>query len=291
MSTVKISGMTPLANVTLDPSNTVIPVVDMTTLQNYKLDARSLGSSLYSNNTLQIGRGVAFPDNSSQNTAAAPYSYSNSAYAVANTNQLQIIYLGGALNSANSKILNNSANTIYIQGAINTANTNIATNSANTVYLQGALNTANSNSANNLIRINAAYNVANGALQNTSGVIFGGNLTVSGTIQINSGIVYTPNITNSVTALTIDFSKDTVRYATGTAGLTVSMTNYTSGKEVILWFVNNAGSTQTVTHGCLANNSTIKNTSFSMPSLSTAYLRYFSFDGTLSNTFVAITHA
>ena len=46
---------------------------------------------------------------------------------------------------------------------------------------------------------------------------------------------------------------------------------------------------KTITHGCLANNSTSKLTTFTISSQSCALLKYFSIDGDQPNTFVSIT--
>lgn len=111
-----------------------------------------------------------------------------------------------------------------------------------------------------------------------------------GTVNPQKGFIYTPNVvTSGATTLTIDFARDSLIKANSTGGLTVTLTNYVYGKEVILWFTNAGGSTQSVTHGCLANNSTTGSASFSMAAGSTAMLRYFSIDGGLSDTFVAVT--
>ena len=117
-------------------------------------------------------------------------------------------------------------------------------------------------------------------------------VSFTGEVIPQKGFRYTPNVINGQTStLTIDFTRDSLIKANGSSGLTVSLTNFEAGKEVILWFVSTAGATTTVTHGALANNSTINSASFSMPAQSTAYLRYFSIDGSLSNTFVNISHA
>lgn len=112
----------------------------------------------------------------------------------------------------------------------------------------------------------------------------------TGAVKPNKGFIYTPNVlTNGATTLTIDFTRDSLVKCNSASGLTVTLSNYVYGKEVILWFTNSGGSTQSVTHGCLANNSTTGSTSFSMAAGSTAMLRYFSIDGSLGDTFVAVT--
>jgi hypothetical protein len=71
--------------------------------------------------------------------------------------------------------------------------------------------------------------------------------------------------------------------------MTVTLQNYVPGKIVEVWITNSAGQNKTITHGCLANNSTSKATSFTIQSNSCAFLKYFSIDGDQANAFVSIT--
>jgi hypothetical protein len=122
---------------------------------------------------------IIFADSTTQSTAAATLAYTQAAYALANTVTANTIYLQGAYNLANTV----SSNTVYLQGGLNTANANtvylqggLNTANANTVYLQGALNVAN-------IFTQAAFNLANTALQNTASIVIPGNLNL-----LNGGI-------------------------------------------------------------------------------------------------------
>lgn len=113
-----------------------------------------------------------------------------------------------------------------------------------------------------------------------------------GTINPQKGFIYSPRVpAGNQTAITIDFSTDVIIKANLAADLTVTLTNFVYGKVVEVWLVNTSGSSRTVTHGCSSINSSENSTTFSMPSTSSAYLRYFSIDGDLANTFVAIQHA
>jgi hypothetical protein len=136
------------------------------------------------------------------------------------------------------------------------------------------------------------YNTPNGSnVVNQIATFNADSVTFTGTVAPQKGFIYSPNVvTTGATTLTIDFTRDSLIKANSNGGLTVSFTNYVYGKEVIVWFTNTGGSTQTVTHGCLANNSTVGATSFSMSAGSTAMLRYFSIDGSLGDTFVAVTN-
>lgn len=115
-------------------------------------------------------------------------------------------------------------------------------------------------------------------------------VTFSGAVYPNKGFIYTPRIIpGNSTTIVLDFATDSMIKASINAACTLSFTNYQYGKVVELWVTNTSGSTQTFTHGCSASNSTNNNTSQSMPAGSSMYLRYFSINGDLANTFVAVT--
>jgi hypothetical protein len=114
----------------------------------------------------------------------------------------------------------------------------------------------------------------------------------TGTVAPDKGFIYTPTVlVGNQTAFTIDFSTTSMIKATLAADCTISLSNYVYGKVVEVWLTNTGGLTRTITHGCTATNSSENSTTFTMPGTSSAYLRYFSIDGDLANTFVAIQHA
>jgi hypothetical protein len=114
----------------------------------------------------------------------------------------------------------------------------------------------------------------------------------SGTVVPEKGFVYTPRILSGPqTAITVDFINDSIIKADLTADLTLSFTNYTAGKVVEVWLTNTGGPGRTVTHGCSATNSSENATTFTIPGTSSAYIRYFSIDGNLANTYVTSVHA
>lgn len=116
-------------------------------------------------------------------------------------------------------------------------------------------------------------------------------VTFTGVVSPEKGFIYTPRIlTGAQTAITIDFATDSMIRATFSSTLTMSFTNYTYGKVVEVWLTNTAGTGQTINLGTQANNSTTGATSLSVASQRSAKLQYFSIDGDLSNTFVAITY-
>jgi hypothetical protein len=113
-----------------------------------------------------------------------------------------------------------------------------------------------------------------------------------GTVNPTKGFIYTPRLpVGNQTAITIDFSNDVIIKANLVADLTFTLTNFVAGKVVEVWLINTSGSTRTITHGCSATNSSENSTTFTMASTSSAYLRYFSIDGDLANTFVAVQSA
>jgi hypothetical protein len=120
----------------------------------------------------------------------------------------------------------------------------------------------------------------------------GNSVQFTGQVEPQKGFVYTPRILQGAqTAITIDFTTDSMIRGTFAATVTNSFTNYVAGKVVEMWLTNTAGNGQTVVHGCLANNSTIGATSLSIASGRSVFLKYFSIDGDQANTFVAVTYA
>lgn len=119
----------------------------------------------------------------------------------------------------------------------------------------------------------------------------GNSVEFTGVLEPKKGFIYTPNvISGSTTTLNIDIANNSLYKCSSATGLTVNLSGFQYGKVVELWFINTAAGNQTVTHGCYANNSTVNSTTFTLSGTSSAYLRYFSIDGDLANTFVAIQH-
>jgi hypothetical protein len=118
------------------------------------------------------------------------------------------------------------------------------------------------------------------------------SVTFTGTVAPTKGFIYTPNIYPSAqTAITISFENDSVVRAQTSAGLVMTLSSFVVGKSVEAWITNRSGLSQTFTHGCTATNSTDNSTTYTIPSTSTIFVKYWCMDGTLANTFVAITHA
>ena len=116
-------------------------------------------------------------------------------------------------------------------------------------------------------------------------------VSFSGHVTPQKGFIYTPRVLQGAqTAITIDFSSDSIIRGTFNSSVTNSFANYTPGKVVEMWLTNTAGNGQTVTHGCLANNATNGATSVTVASGRSVLLKYFSIDGDQANTFVAVTY-
>jgi len=214
------------------------------------------------------GNQIFFSDGTSQNTAAASNAYSQAAFALANT-------------------------TVITQSAINTTqNTNItvAWNTANSAasFANGAFVTANSAAS----FANGAFATANTAVQNTA-IITLQSLVLTG--NLTAGILYnTRSYPNSQTAVTLSFATDTWVRANIAANFAVTLSNFKAGSDIVLFITNTAtggGSAKTITHGCSALNSTVGATTFTLGGLTTARIKYYSFDGDLANTYASISYS
>jgi hypothetical protein len=70
----------------------------------------------------------------------------------------------------------------------------------------------------------------------------------------------------------------------------VTLSSFVPGKFVDLIITNTSGQQRIITHGCTAINSTIGAIDFNLGATKTTYLRYFSFNNDLANTYVAVTY-
>lgn len=136
------------------------------------------------------------------------------------------------------------------------------------------------------------YNIPNGSnVVNQIASFNADRIDFTGVISPEKGFVYVPRIlTGAQTAIAINFATDSMIRATFNSTLTMSFTNYTYGKVVEAWVTNTAGTGQTINLGVQANNSTTGATTLTVASQRSAKLQYFSIDGDLANTFVAISY-
>lgn len=213
----------------------------------------------------------------------------NIVFIAGGTNSNNIIGQFGASGitlSANTTINNklNIAGDVVISGNIVFYDTSIQTTAgapaAITFAAYNQANTANLNAAN------ANTYIKNNYLANTTSIV------TAGTINASKGFIYSPStLPNAQTAMTVDFSANTVIRANISAPMIVSFANYTQGKVVELWITNSAAVSTSFTHGCSALNSTINNTAYVIPATSTVHVKYMSFGLDLPNNFVSIIHA
>jgi len=137
------------------------------------------------------------------------------------------------------------------------------------------------------------YNTPNGANTLSKIASFNGDsIQFTGVVNPEKGFILTPNVISAnVTTETIDFHRDSLKKYNIINDCTFTLTNFTTGKLVEMWITNLGGANRVVTHGVSALNSTTNSTTVTIPATSSAYFKYFSIDGDLANTFVAITHA
>ena len=140
------------------------------------------------------------------------------------------------------------------------------------------------------------WNVPVGSNTLTQIATFNGtSVTFTGEVNPQKGFVYTPNVLSGLTTtLNIDIANNSLYYFKTNATTTINLSGYKTGKIVEVWLTNTdtgPGSNHTITHGCYANNSTIGATSFTLTSLHSAYIKYFSIDGDLANTFCQVTYS
>jgi hypothetical protein len=128
-------------------------------------------------------------------------------------------------------------------------------------------------------------NIAN--FDGNSSVVYGTFTATKGYIQLPR----TANNGNITTSVTIDFANDSIVRATINNNMTVTLTNYISGKSVQLWVYNNdsgPGSAHTVTHGVAATNATNGATTKSIPGPGLGVFQFVSWGSDLANTQVVI---
>jgi hypothetical protein len=74
------------------------------------------------------------------------------------------------------------------------------------------------------------------------------------------------------------------------ADLVVTLSSFVPGKFTDVIITNTSGQQRTITHGCTEINSSMGATTFNLAATRTCYLRYFSFNNDLANTYVAATY-
>jgi hypothetical protein len=136
------------------------------------------------------------------------------------------------------------------------------------------------------------WTTANGTTGATNiATMNGDQVDFTGYVLAAKGFVYNPRVlVANQTAITIDYDTDSMIKANLDQNLTISHTNFVAGKIVEVWLTNtSAGQNRTITHGLSALNSTNKSTTITIASSSSMYLKFFSIDVDLANTYVSIT--
>ena len=123
----------------------------------------------------------------------------------------------------------------------------------------------------------------------------GDSVHFTGVVNPQKGFVLTPNVLSGITTtLNVNIANNSLYYFKTNATTTINLSNFTAGKVVEVWLTNidtGGGSNHTITHGCYANNSTVGATSFTLTSLHSAYIKYFSIGGDLANTYCHISYS
>ena len=217
------------------------------------------------------------------------------------------VYTRGIVSDFDASTFGNNGQLIFLSTTPGQA-TNVAPTGANSVVSVAKI--LSNGSANGKLQVSIsnqqAYGKPNGAilfannnLIQASNTLFInetlGQLNVSSTIYAANGIIYASRTYPSTqTAITISMTTDTWVRANVGASLAITLSNFTPGSEVDVILTNpNAGGpgNRTITHGCSAINSSVGATTFVLSGTTTAFLKYYSFDGDLANTYVKVSYS
>jgi hypothetical protein len=267
-------------------------------------DTKAVTSGRYANSAFSTANsasiyanGAFLAANTPSLTANSAAEYANSAFLQANTPSYvansAALYANGAFLAANtpSYVANSAA--LYANGAFTAANTadskavtagsyaNSAFSVANTTAFWASSAGSYANAA--FLAANTPSYVANSAAIYANGAFTAANnalLQIYPTVRIPAG---------NQTTLAIDYSTDTVIKANLVADLTITHSNFNTGKAVEVWLVNADNNSRTITHGISALNSTTNSLTFTIPATSSAHLRFFNINSDLANTFVKVS--
>ena len=217
------------------------------------------------------------------------------------------VYTRGIVSDFDASTFGNNGQLLFLSTTPGQA-TNVAPTGANSVVAVAKI--LSNGSANGKLQVSIsnqqAYGKPNGAilfannnLIQASNTLFInetlGQLNVSSTIYAANGIIYASRTYPSTqTAITISMTTDTWVRANVGASLAITLSNFTPGSEVDVILTNpNAGGpgNRTITHGCSAINSSVGATTFTLSGTTTAFLKYYSFDSDLANTYVKVSYS
>jgi hypothetical protein len=204
---------------------------------------------------------IIFADGTSQNTAAESASFSQQAFATANSAAANTVYLQTINNNQNTNITNTNTLALAAYGKANaegninnTQNTNITAVNTFAEMASFTANSAGTTANSGLDLAGAAFNKANNALANTSGIFAGdlqltGNLIAQG-IQSTTGAISTGNlIVNGTSTLIGNVTMNANTYMTGTVTVnsTMVLANSLFPATESAFTITGAGSSQTPT--------------------------------------------
>jgi hypothetical protein len=217
------------------------------------------------------------------------------------------VYTRGIVEGMDASTFGNNGQLIFLSTTPGQAS-NVAPTGANSVVSVAKI--LSNGSANGKLQIavqslqaygkpNGAILFANNNLIQTSNTLFInealGQLNVSSMIYAANGTINRSNTyTGTQTAITVNMLTETWVRATVGASLTITPTGFGPGYETEVVVINpntGGGSARTITHGCSATNSSVGATTFSLGGTTTAFIKYYSFDGDLANTYVKISYS
>jgi hypothetical protein len=141
-----------------------------------------------------------------------------------------------------------------------------------------------------------AYGKVNGSIMYANNnLLIASNTAIinesAGTLYVPNGLVYNQrSYPDAQTAITLNFQTDTWVRTNVSTNLAVTLGNFVAGSDIVLFITNTSSpASHTITHGCSALNSTVGATTFTLSGLTTARIKYYSFDGDLANTYASIS--
>jgi hypothetical protein len=215
------------------------------------------------------------------------------------------VYTRGIVDGMDASSFGNNGQLIFLSTTPGQAS-NIAPTGANSVVALAKI--LSNGSANGKLQVvissqqaygkpNGAILFANNNLIQASNTLFInetlGQLNVSSTMYAANGIINRSNTyTGTQTAITVNMTTETWVRATVGASLTITPTGFGPGYETEVVITNpntGGGAARTITHGCSATNSSVGATTFTLGGTTTAFVKYYSFDSDLANTYAKIS--
>jgi hypothetical protein len=211
------------------------------------------------------------------------------------------LYTRGIVDGINASTFGNNGQLIFLSTTPGQAS-NVAPTGANSVVSVAKI--LSNGSANGKLQVvianQQAYGKPNGSvLFANNNLIQASNTAIinesNGTIYLPNGIIYNNrSYPAAQTAITLNFATDTWVRTNVSTNLAVTLGNFVAGSDIVLFITNTSsggGSNHTITHGCLALNSTVGATTFTLSGTTTARIKYYSFDGDLANTYASISYS